>query len=400
MSHDWTEIGENLGGVLSLTDFKRREVAFAAEADGLNFEKDVIVNAFDLTDADQIAAAAALNEHVEESELAALRGIWSDWITKTAEELLSVFDVAFVLSDADRSAGPYAYTYDETLAGQGQIAVQTRSGFLAAIRQALIDEGLQVQRNVVTMGALAAVGTPTGSILLTSATGQDFCLSGTFRLECVSDIVEAVQFQVTHDMTSRLADGTRVLTADRRLQVAKAFADENTGVAILLSFNTPTITTDPSALFSLLTITNATDGTTDKGRYYVKVTRNTGDVWLVELFKDSSLTNLVGSDATASGVAGLTAITIQTQSGSVAVTINKANAAAAMPVVGNTYAGTIFNMRIPRVGDKWEFTSSNDEAGAFATKLAKIPGWRIALPSGAAASVGLDNSKAPDLTLP
>src|SRR3972149_9198063 len=111
MSPDWTEIGENLGGMLSLTDFKRREVAFVAEADGLTFQKDVITNAFDFTDADQIAAAAALQTHLEESELAALRGIWSDWITQTAEQLLSVFDVAFVLSDADRSAGPYAYTY-------------------------------------------------------------------------------------------------------------------------------------------------------------------------------------------------------------------------------------------------------------------------------------------------
>src|SRR3990172_4069754 len=310
MPHDWANIGDVLGASLSLTDLFRRQWDFVRNSDGVTFAKDILGNAFDFTDVDQTAALAALQSHLENSTKASQGGAWRSFIAQLTTQFLKVWDREFVLTPDDRDAGPVDYEYDQVLLGQGQVQIEREVGFLAAQKRVMVDEGLFVRQNTITFGAFAREGTTTGEITLAASAGRDYVLDGTVILECTSDIVEAVQFSVSHEIDEPLVDGTTIIKADNNLQVGKSFEDGATGVDLTVNLQSAVILTDASSVFSLLTITNPTEASTDKGRFYVKVTRQAGDVWLIELFRDSSRTTLVGSDSSLSGLAGATALTM------------------------------------------------------------------------------------------
>jgi hypothetical protein len=399
---DYANIGNVFGALLRLLDLKRRERVFAKDADGTNLAADILNAALENDSTAQDEMETVLKSVLKGGESGGLQGQHSTFKTSAEPDLADFFSEEFTLTDSDRAAGAASFIYDANLLANGTVAIQAIEGIFGALRRSMITDSQTILENGVATGALVAEGSPTGSVLLTSASGKSYALSGTVRLECINETPETILFDLSYDLEEELVDGTKSIPADNNLQVGRSFEDGPTGLeGVLLDLDTPSIVGDTGAVFSALTLGGLAAVNSDVGIVYAKVTHQTGDVWLVEIYSDSSRTTLRGSDNSASGLVGSTALVIPiTGGGSVSVTIDKAAAAVVMPVVGNTYSLASFDSLQPRVGDVWTFIVTNDEAGNFATKQAKVPGWRMELPNAVAATAGFTDTKAADITLP
>jgi hypothetical protein len=402
---DYANIGDVLGVLLRLQDLKRREWDFASKVDGSTLAKDLVGAALDTDSNAQSTLGTRLRSFLESSEGPGLAAQHAGFLAAAGSGLTDFLAEEIAVSDDDRAAGLVNHLYDGVLAADGTIFISDYRGVMGALRKAMIDDAENIVENTITFpGGLTDFGNPTGALTLTTSTGEYYVLTGQLKIVCTSDVTEAVTFTVLHELDDRLIDGRLAVSGDNPLRLARSWQDGATGVTLRVDLDAPVITGDTSSVFSALTIINPTDATTDKGKIFPKVTRLTGDTWLVELYADASLTSITGSDASASGTVGTTALIISTSSGLVNVTIDKAALDGAL-LLGEAYgvdvaAGVQFDIVQPRIGDTYLLDTSNDEAGEFATKQAKVPTLRLALPSGVAASAGFTDTKAADITLP
>lgn len=266
------------------------------------------------------------------------------------------------------------YEYDATLLATGQVSISRRGGILGLLRTDMVANAQTIRQNVVTLGALAAASVNVGTLAEASITSKDHTLAGTLHFVCVDDTVSAVKLEVSLLLTTPLIDGTTLIDADNLLTVAKSFEDGPTGLGITLSLGSVVETGDGGGIFSATTVTNPAEADSTKGKHHFEVERMSGTGgnpdFRVRWYSDAGLTNLVATkDVT--GVAGSIALTIPGTSSTIATTFDKTNAAAALPVVGDKDSDIVFDIKIPRLGDKWTKTVTNDESGNFATKIAR-----------------------------
>lgn len=302
-----------------------------------------------------------------------------------------------VASDEDKAAGPIQYLYDSVLLASGEVAILDRQGIWAALRDDMIANAQTILRNVVTPGALTPKPNNVGTLVIgTGPSFEDHCLSGSLVFTVVSDTVGAVQLSVQNVLldTDPLVDGTTIINADNPLTVGRSYQDGPCGFSIRLDLGPVSILNDSPgpAIFSALTISTPSEVDTNKGNIYIEVERFSGTGsnpdFKMRWYKDANFlpSNLIQT-RNISGLVGTEILNIAGLPGgtSITVTFDKANAAARLPVVGNTDSDIVFTIGSPRIGDKWTIAVANDYAGNFATKIARR--WRASLPSAAVPTI-------------
>lgn len=401
------DIGDALSAALK--HFRKGEAFLEHARDAAasaNYTSRLYDAALDDTDNDQKTMKATMGAYLAGIETrnaqASLRTLRST--LERTDSLAGLLDDELGTSQSDKEAGMITYEYLDT---EGVITFAARKGRLGKLREQMLTDAREVLQNGVTIGvAFAAEGTVVGVIARTSSTFLDHCMSGKMVFECIDDTVDAPKFRVTHEMAQTelpiepnasggggsgsdiFGAGTVSLAAHNNLEVDKSFCDGNIGISAIL-LNRSRLTNsggeagDASNVFSAWTITNPAEADSDKGKIYIKCTRQaSGPTFLIEWYKDGSFESLVQS-TTADTVAGTTALTMTGSKMTVATTFDNVAAAVAMAAAGNTYTTVTYDIASPREGERWVLTTANDHLGVAATKLSKI--WRASLASDAGA---------------
>lgn len=308
------------------------------------------------------------------------------------------------LTDAELEEEPIIYDYDQNLLSTtGEVAILRRRGPWGRLRQDMIDNSQTIRKNVVTLGAIAANSANTGSLTEASVTSMDHTLTGTFNLECVDDTIGATKISCKLVLTNALIDGTTEIAADNLITLGYAFQDGQTGLGITLGYGSIVESGDGGAIFASWAVTTPAEEDGNKGIFYFKVVRMSGTGgnpdFRVTWYRDDARgeTDVVHIE-NVTGTSGTTVLTMTGAGGTtITVTMDRAAAATALPSVGNEDADIKIDIDNPRVGDKWTKSSSNDETGVIATKIARR--WRASLNSVANPGQTIADSIAASLSM-
>jgi hypothetical protein len=183
-----------------------------------------------------------------------------------------------------------------------------------------------------------------------------------------------------------LVDGTTVIQADNPIRVGNDFEDGPIGVSIRLMLDTPVITGDAPGpvIFTVPIISTPSELDTNKGIIYIQVERFDGlggnPDFKMRWYRDANFIplNLIQT-VNITGLAGVQLLNISGLATSVSVNFDRGNAALRLPLVGNTDNDIVFDIRSPRLGDRWSMVIVNNYAGNYATKIARR--WRASLNS-------------------
>lgn len=345
--------------------------------DNSNYSSRLIRAAYDATvnlEANAITLDTALYEGTIFPSLAAVHsaergGFETAWFP--------VVDAFLALDNDEKAKGAISYDYDPTLAASGQIAILKRRGRFGRLYDQMVADSQTIKKNAVSFGSFVAGPNNKGTLVVAGSptfAGKDHTLSGTINFKCTDDTVDSPRINAQLVLTKPLPDGTTTINADRLATVGKSFEDGPTGLTFELDLSAIVKTGDAgSPIFANPVFTKPSEGDTNKGQLFIKVTRQAvAPIWLIEWFKDSDTsdpTNLV-QRSTADGTSGTDTAKQMTRTSTFTFDFNKTNAHADMPAAGNTRTVT-FDIKTPRVGDVWTKTVTNDEAGNFASKLAR-----------------------------
>jgi hypothetical protein len=276
------------------------------------------------------------------------------------------------------------YEYDSDLT-DGTIAIKQRHGLWGLLYRdmAAAANSQYITANAISFGSFTAGSGNNGTLTATSRSGASHVLTGTARVECVDDTVDRPQFRVTLTPTLPRADGVVAIEGDNLLTAGKSWEDGPTGLTMTLTVSglaAPTEAGDNGNIFSSTSIASPKEADSNKGIFYITVTRQaSAPIWLVEVYRDSARTEKVGR-ATTDGTTGTAVLTITCNGGSIiTTTFDKAAANTALPSAGNSDADISFDIDTPHVGDFWTFTTTSDDAGNYATKIAQL--WPATLPT-------------------
>jgi hypothetical protein len=301
-----------------------------------------------------------------------------------------VLAAELALSLDEQQQGMIAYEYDPVLSSTGQIAILKRRGYLGTLRSQMIADVQTIQQNVPSFGAFTAVAGNLGTLAVAGSptfAGEDHTLAGTATWTCTDETVDAPKLTLTVELTKPLPDGTTTINADNLVTVGKSYQDGQTGLTFQLDLGSIVKSGDAgSPVFSVESMTKPSEGDTNKGLFYLKVTRQAvAPIWLIEWYNNSDTANpqnLV-QRTTADGTVG-TIVKSIFRTSVLGFTFSMANANTDMPSAGNTRTVT-YDLKTPRVGDKWTRTTINAEAGNFASKIARR--YRASLNSGGAPTI-------------
>lgn len=378
MAINYTTLEIQLAGGLKALRKRMALILNARDAATATYDRRLYTAANGLSTSDNQEAAvyAGLVAHLasEVQNLYALYRRHRDATFSLKDGLGKIIAEDLALSGAERSASPIRYEYDPRNI-DGTVAILRRHGILGALYHDMVTQSKSVTASSVSVGTFTAGAGNVGTLTDTSLAGKQHVRPGVGRIECVSESVSRPQFRVTNTYTLPKATGEESARGDNVLTAEKAWEDGPTGLAMTLTrtgLASPT-ETDASSLIASSTITNPQDVDSNHGIFYFKITHQTGDVWLIEVYSDSARTNKVGvCSPSPSGTSGTTAISITCVGGTViATTFSKANANTAMPNVGDSNSATQLDIKSPRLGDFWEVTITNDGAGDANERLAE-----------------------------
>jgi hypothetical protein len=343
----------------------------------------VASNAFSTSATDEARVLASQTSRLENEALTALRNEWKSLRSKieSKTDFFGLIADDLGASETDRNAGAIQYLYDDD--GSGAITIRERRGILGALYRDMQTNTQHVLPNGVTFGSLTAASGNRGLLTATAMTGLSHALTGTAVFEVVDEDVTQPQIRVSLEYTNPLPDGITFVKASNFLTPEKSFEDGPTGFTITLTrtgLASPT-ETDPNALFASTSFATPATGDCDNGVYHFKVSRvATSPIWIIEVFRDSSRSSKVGvPNATVDGTSGTQVLTIPCSNGTViTTTFSKTNAAGAISE-GSSDSTVSYDIETPRLGDRWTRSVTNDEAGNYATKMAKM--WRFTLPT-------------------
>ena len=356
----------------------------SAFSDGATFSRRLLSAAYDDTDnieddalvvgkaghKDSIGPASAANH---ESQKAIFESAF-----------FPVLDAEISPSDDELAGGAISYNYDEALEASGQIKILERIGRFGVLRRRMISGSEDILKNTITPGAFTADGQNTGTLAQTGFSAEDHTLTGELVFTVTDDTIDNLTLSVINVLTKRLVDDTRQVEAERSIRVGQSFEEGQTGLTFTLSFNTPVEAGDDGLMINTPVFTTPTESDTDRGKIYLKVTRQAGDTWLIEWFNLGSrvASSLVQSTSTTTLIGTFAADMLGPGGMRVQFNFDRAAADTHLPVVGNTDSDISLDLVAPREGDRWTQVVTNDEAGNFASKLARR--YRASLNSVAA----------------
>lgn len=364
-----------------------------------NYSPRLIEAAYSVSvDAEAIAAA---NDQVtlQGTVTSSIVSAFNTYLTQVKNALKGFFSVLgdeLDITATDVSVGPIKGNYTIS---SGAVSIDSRSGFFGALRKAMVTDVQTIQKNTVTFGSLTALAGNVGLLIQSTApAGDDNCLTGQLIIECSDDTPGAIKFRVSNDLTTERMDGSKEDAADNPMSLGQNFADVPVGLtALKLSRDAIAETGDGSAILSAHVVTLENGSDTDKGKIYVSITRSgtgAGTIWKVRCYSDSDRTVLVfdsaptgGTDVSPVGITSTSNHSFVFNGGLTwALTFDKAAAHAGLPADGNSDTDIVVNLQLPRKGDRWKYSITNNEAGLFATKLARYFKG-VSLPSGATPTI-------------
>lgn len=399
MAVDYTNTFKQFGSFLQiLRKFMAMFIHTFLDNDA-NFSKRLLRGTLDDTKDDEGRVLTATNSLLQGSLTTGQTSAYNSFRRQTENRRNGFFNVLkgekdIGINTTDESAGAIAYNYDEAaFTLNGEVKILSKRGILGALDRAMVKDSETVLENTVVLGALVSVGSNQGVILLDGTpTGRDHTLPGDIILECTSDIVQSSLFSVELRFTEPLAIGgvaAERRRADRALRILQPYEDGQTGATIKIKLDPAALVElgDDGAMFSAHVVANPQNVDTTFGKFFVKVTRNAGDVWLIQVFSDALLTTKVFDSVTSGvspvGASGTESKTYVFSGGtSWSFDFDKTAAVIKLPVVGNSDSDISVDIKAPRIGDKFRIPVTNDKAGQFATKIAET--WPISLPSKAA----------------
>jgi len=301
---------------------------------------------------------------------------------ESLEDLFGILAVDIPISEDDKAASPLAieYEYEDI---NGAISIAKRKGVWGALYNDMVAFTEYVTANVITFGTFTAKSGNRGTLTVGSMTGRPHALTGTLVLEVVDESVDAPKLSVVNELTNPLPDLSTFVKADRDLQCEKSFEDGQVGLVMTINrdgLTTPTESGDNGNIFSATSIATPKEGDMNGGTLQGRVTRMAvAPIWNIEFFNSSARTTKVGG-TTADTTTGTVALDVTLQNGTrFQSTFDRAAAHALLPAATNNDNDIQFDIKTPRIGDRWTRTITNDEAGNFSTKLAKLR--RVHLPT-------------------
>ncbi len=393
---DYTKLGDQLGA--ELQDLRGIEAAWEWQnlvSGASTYFKDKLNAAYGNTDVNEDRAETSSKESLTLSAVPAIAGAHSARQAAFEQYFFLLLDLIIPTAPADQLSA-ISYQYDQNLIGSGEVVISNRRGRWGALRRQMILDSQTILMNTVSFGALTAQSGNLGVLADSAISGEDHTLGGTFQFDVVDDTVGAIRIAVSLIMTSALVDGTLTVAADNQVTVGKPFKDGPTGLQITLSLGAVVETGDGGGIFSAQVITSPSEADSAKGKFFFEVERlavgGGGPHFRVRWFRSGSL---LSSDKVAeldiTGESGTTNHTMIGAATTITFDFNKTAAATALPSVGNKDSDIVFDIKSPRIGDRWTKTVTNTQAGNFASKIARR--WRASLNS-VSASPTITDSKA------
>lgn len=359
-------------------------------ADNANYDRRLLVaaNGFSTSDTGEAKVLSSQLARLDNASLTALRNEWRALrsLIESKNDFFGLLADDLGASEQDRNAGAIQYVHDVSEAGA--VTIRERRGLLGLLYKDMQTNSQHILPNGVTLGPLTAVSGNRGALTSTSHTALSHALTGTVVFEVVDEDVTLPQIRVTHEFTNPTPDGITFVTAANFLTPEQSFTDGPTGHTIVLTRSglaAPT-ETDPTGFVASTTIATPASGDCDNGVFHLKISRvATAPIWVIEVYSDSSRTTKVGvPNAECDGTSGTQILTIVCNNGTtITTTFNKTTAAANI-AAGASDSSVSWDIKTPRLGDKWYRSCTNDEAGNYATKMAKA--WRFTLPTNAVPS--------------
>jgi hypothetical protein len=383
MGLTYASIPTQLGTVLIVSDSLKKFYEHAALASNAAHYARVLskTNGFGLSDTEEKNAYTTLAGYLQNTLAAKIASEWQAWRSQVESDagFFGLLKADLSASDEKDAGGAIDYDYEDI---DGAIAIIARNGIWGALRREMLADSYYVTPNVIGVGSLTAKSGNRGTLTKTSMAGVSHTLAGTLIITVADEDVTAPKLKLAIELPLPLPDGTLIVEADNYLTCEKSHEDGPTGLTTVLTRSglaAPTESGDGGAIFSSTSFSTPKTGDMNGGVIYVRVVRQASNVWLIEWYNNSDRTTKVGSDSTISGTSGTSAIDKTLKNGTrFQSTFDIAAAHAALPNVNDEDNDITFDIKTPRLGDRWTVALTNDGAGKFATKLSHMR--RVSLP--------------------
>lgn len=383
MAVNYTTLQVQLGALLQIMRKREALLEEILLSDSANQDRRLLgqANGFGTSDTEESRALGGQINHLDTSAGPSVSGVWSSYRSQieSLNDFFGIIQTDVPASADDISAGAIAYEYEDV---DGLISIVNRIGILAALRSDMLANTQFVLANGITFGSLVATSGNRGELQLDSSSGESHALTGTLVLEVTGESVDAPTLSVANELGKRLPDIVDVVEADNALTAGKSFEDGPTGVTLSLSrnkLNPPDEAGDTGNMFASVIIATPAEADMNGGVLQVRVTRQAvAPIWLIDFFSTSARTTKVGS-ITTDTVVGTFAIDLTLQNGTrFQANFDRAAANVELPAAPNSDDNISYDIKTPRLGDRWTIAVTNDEAGNYSTKIAKA--WRMSLP--------------------
>jgi hypothetical protein len=398
MAVDYTALADQLGAELQTLRGVEAAWEWQTKVSGAStFFRDKINAAYDntkqLDDDTETASKAALAIGVA-TPLASAHGTrlsdFENFFFAALDQILS--------TTPEDQIGAIAYTYDSNLLADGEVKIENRTGRWAALRAQMVADVESIRQNIVAAGAFTGDSGNLGVLTSSAFQGEDHLLQGEIVFQVTDDTVGAVFLSVVNNLASTLINGDLTRVADNAIKVGKSFEDGITGLTIKLDLGPVAKTGDDGTIFSTVpVITNPSENDSAKGQHFIEVERlavgGGGPHFKVRWFRSGTMAaaDLV-TEIDVTGETGTEVIALQGSGSSISVTFDKDAAVIKLPAVPNKDSDIVFDIKSPRIGDKYRLPVTNDESGNFATKIARR--WPASLNSVANPGQTFDDTKA------
>jgi len=388
------------------------DIRFEVSQDFDKLLKDVYAgNNDDAKDASKTKSKERLSARIT-STLSSLHSRrWDDFVSYVlaGSDAFTAYIADFLeLSSEDVAEGAgVEYGYDTTTI-PGQVLISDRFGAFASMRLSMQEESVAGAQSVAqatkTIGNLVAVssnqghiwgeGLPAASASVLTLALDEHAFSGTLKLRCTQDTPGSTLLSVQNVLAEEFVQpmegqsSAKQIEADNDATVSKRFQDGPTAVDFTANYgasgvNIPALSGDDGTILSGLTLTgiNATD--TDIGKIYVTIERTKttaidgSDEFTMSVYSNSGRTLLRGSD-TFTAIVGTDTFSITLTGGAIfAGNFEQANADTKLPNKGDTDNDIECDLRIPRVGDKWEVALIVTHASRLNRKIGQRTGGSL-----------------------
>lgn len=421
MAPDYSDTGDFLimGNMLSIGEGARRMWEYCRRINaswpgsGNPFFRSVLNNVFSNASQDPDAAETAAKTFLEEGHEADYAATHNRWKESALDGILVPFlGKKMDLDEGTVAEGAIVYEYDDDLRGlTGQTTVTRRGGVLGNLERFMVAASETIRTNGVVLGAVTAQLSGNRGVLTetTVGGGRSHALSGTLVMHCINEAIGRTEFSIENRLANKLPTGEETIEGDNTVLVTGIspsgvdYEDGPLGVTLQLRYAAFVETGDGGNIISGFAWTNPSDEDSDHGIIYMRIKRVTvadtvNGIFTVELFRGANMAlaeNFIGSKPIKS-VSGTEVVSIPGSVSDFTFTFDRAAANTALPSVGNEDNDIEFDQQVPREGDVWTKTVTNDETGIFSTKIAKV--WRASLNVATNPSQTIPDTLAPDFS--